>query len=41
MEQIPNWEANRFALVKKVPRHLLNPKVLTAFTSARHVSLSW
>jgi hypothetical protein len=27
MEQIPSWEANRFAASQEIPRILLNPKV--------------
>jgi len=32
--------ANRFSASREIPRILWNPKVITAFTSARHLSLS-
>ena len=41
MQQSPSWEANRFSASQEIPRILWNPKVHTAFTSARHLSLSW
>jgi len=41
MQQSPSWEANRFSASREIPRILWNPKVITAFTSARHLSLSW
>ena len=37
MEQSSSWEANRFAASQEIPRILWNPKVHTAFTSARHL----
>ena len=41
MEQSPSWEANRFSASQEIPRILWNPRFITAFTSARHLSLSW
>ena len=41
MGQCPSWEANRFAPVKKFPAFYGTRKFITAFTSARHLSLSW
>ena len=41
MEQIPSWEANRFSTSQESPRILWNPNVVTTFTSARQLSLSW
>ena len=41
MVQIPSWEANWFAASQVIPRILRNPKVITALTSVRHLSLSW
>ena len=35
------WEANRFSASQEIPRILWNPKFITAFTSARPLSLSW
>ena len=40
MEQSP-WEANRFSASQEIPHILWNPKFITAFTSARQLSLSW
>ena len=40
MEQSPSWEANRFS-VKKFPAFYGTRSFITAFTSARHLSLSW
>ena len=40
-EQSASWEANRFEASQEIPRIVCNPKVITAFTSARHLSLSW
>jgi hypothetical protein len=40
MEQNPSWEANRF-LDEKVPAFCGTRGFITAFTSARHLSLSW
>jgi hypothetical protein len=39
MEQGPYLEANRFAAIQEITRILLNPKVHSAFTSARQLSL--
>jgi len=41
MEQSPSWEANRFKLVKKFPAFYGTRKFITAFTNARHLSLTW
>ena len=42
MEQSPSWEANRFSqLVKKFPAFYGIRSFITAFTSPRHLSLSW
>jgi hypothetical protein len=38
MEHSPSWEANRFAASQEIPRILW---FITAFTNARHLSLSW
>jgi len=40
MEQTPSWEANLFT-VKKFPPVYGTRRFITAFTSARHLSLSW
>ena len=40
MEHSPSWEANWFAASREIPRILWDPKVLTAITSARELSLS-
>jgi len=41
MQHSPSWEANWFAASQGIFRILWNPKVHNAFTSARHLSLSW
>jgi hypothetical protein len=41
MEQSPSWEANRFQLVKTFPAFYGTGRFIAAFTSARHLSLSW
>jgi len=42
MEQSPSWEANRFtASKKKIPAFYGTQRFITAFTSARHLSISW
>ena len=41
MEQSPSWEAKWFQLVKKFPKFYVTRRFITAFTSARHLSLSW
>jgi len=41
MEQIPSWEANLFHLAKKFPAFNGTWKFITAFTSARQLSLYW
>jgi hypothetical protein len=38
MEQSPSWESNRFSASQEIPRILW---FITAFTRARHLSLSW
>ena len=40
MEQSPFREAKRFSASQEIPRILWNGKFITAFTSARHLSLS-
>ena len=40
MERSP-WKANRFSDSREIPRILWNPKLITAFKSALHLSLSW
>ena len=40
MQQSPSFEANPFS-TSQIPRIVWNPKFITAFTSARHLSLSW
>jgi hypothetical protein len=40
IEQSPSWEANRFS-VKKFPAFYGTRRFITAFTRARHLSLSW
>jgi hypothetical protein len=40
-KQIPSWVANRFSASHEIPRILWTLKFITAFTSARHLSLSW
>ena len=41
MVQSPSWAANWFAVTQEIPRISRNPKVHTALTSVRHLSLSW
>jgi hypothetical protein len=41
MEQIPPWEANRFATSQEIARIYGTWRFITAFTSGRHLSLSW
>jgi hypothetical protein len=41
MEQSPSWESNRFSATQEIPRIYGTRKFITAFTSARHLSLSW
>jgi hypothetical protein len=41
MEQSPSWEANRFVASQEIPRIFVLRNYITAFTSARHPSLSW
>ena len=40
MVQSPSWAANWFAASQEIPRISRNPKVITALTSIRHLSLS-
>ena len=40
-EQIPSWEANRFSASQGIPAFYGTRKFITAFTSARHLSISW
>ena len=41
MEQSPSWEANRFSARQGIARNLWNPKLITAYTIASHLSLFW
>ena len=41
MEQSLSWEANRLLANREIPRILWNQRLITAFTGARHLSLSW
>jgi len=41
MELSPSWEANRFLVIQENPRILCKPNINSAFTSVRHLSLSW
>ena len=41
MEQSHSWEANRFAASQNFRAFYGTRKFITAFTSARHLSLSW
>jgi hypothetical protein len=41
MEQSSSWEVNQFADSQEIPRIVWDPKFITAFTSACHLSLSW
>jgi hypothetical protein len=36
----PSWEANRFAASQEIPHILWTQRFITAFTSARHLSVS-
>jgi hypothetical protein len=37
----PSWKANRFAASQEIPRFYGTRRFITAFTSTRHLSLSW
>ena len=41
MEQSPFWATDRFSASQEILRFLWKPKVSTAFTRARHLSLPW
>jgi hypothetical protein len=41
MEQSPSWEVNQFAASQEIPRIFGTRRFIAAFTSARHLSLSW
>jgi len=41
VEKSPSWEANRSSSSQDIPHNLWSPKLFTAFTSARHLSISW
>jgi hypothetical protein len=41
IEQIPSWEANRFAACEEFPTFYGTWRFITAFTSAHHLSLYW
>jgi hypothetical protein len=41
MEQSPSWEANRSSASQEIPAFYGTRRFITAFTSARHLSLSW
>jgi len=38
---LTSWETNRFSGSQEIPRILWTRRLITAFTSARHLSLSW
>jgi len=40
-EQSSSWEANRFSTSQEIPLFYGTQKFIMAFTSARHLSLSW
>ena len=40
MEHIPSWEANQFSASQEIPTFCGTLRFITAFTSARHLSLS-
>ena len=41
MEHSPSWEADQFSPGHEIPRIYGTQTFITAFTSARHLSLSW
>jgi hypothetical protein len=41
MEQSPSWEAKTSWATQEIPRILWTRRFITAFTRARHLSLSW
>jgi hypothetical protein len=41
MEQSPSWEANRSSARQEIPTFYGTQRFITAFTTARHLSLSW
>jgi len=41
MQRSRSWEANRFAARQEVPRIYGTRRIITAVTSACHLSLSW
>jgi hypothetical protein len=41
MEQRPSWEANSFSARQEIPLFYGARRFITAFTTARHLSLSW
>ena len=41
MQQSPTWVRNRFSASQEIPRIYGTRRFITAFTSARHLSLSW
>jgi hypothetical protein len=41
MEQSPSREAKMSSATQEIPRILWNPKLITVYTRARHLSLSW
>jgi hypothetical protein len=41
MEQRPSWEAKRFSASQEIPAFYGTRRFITAFTRARHLSLSW
>ena len=41
MEQSPSWKETGFQLVEKFPTFYGTRRFITAFTNARHLSLSW
>ena len=41
MQYSPSWEADRFSASQEIPRIIGTPRFITAFSSSRHLSLSW
>ena len=41
MQHSPSWEAGQFSAIQEIPRIIGNPRFITAFSSARYLSLSW
>jgi hypothetical protein len=41
MEQNPSWKANRFAASQEIPAFYETRRLITVFTCARYLSVSW